>query len=259
MTATAIVASAPTNPWQWFRDSSARAVSGPIPHNLWLTLEHALGGSAIAIVVGVPLALVLAHYGKAEVVSGWIVNLGRVIPTLAVLGFLVVLSLRNGYGFAPWPITIALALLALPPVFANTYTAVRQVPADAVGAARAVGLSERQIMAQVELPLAAPLILAGIRVAVTQVVATEALGALFGSEGLGIYIRFGFAGDDIVQIQAGAILVAGTAAMTDLVLGLVARAVVPKGIRQARPRRRPSPAPQAEAATLAGPTASAAP
>ena len=236
----------PTNAWQWLTDSSTREISHSIPHNLWLTIEHAGAGSLIAIAIAVPLALVLAHYGKAEILSSWIVNLGRVIPTIAVLGVFVVASLRNGYGFAPWPIIFALALLALPPVFANTYTAVRQVPVDAVSAARAMGLSERQIMTDVELPLALPLIMAGIRVAVTQVVATEALGALFGSEGLGIYISYGLSVSDLYQIQGGAILVAGTALAADIVLGVTARAFVPRGLRatrttEAKPSRRRAP------------------
>ena len=254
MTSLIAAASAePTNAWQWLTDSSTREISHSIPHNLWLTIEHAGGGALIAVAVGVPLALVLAHYRKAEVLSAWIVNLGRVIPTITILAVFVVASLRNGYGFAPWPIIFALALLALPPVFANTYTAIRQVPADAVGSARAMGLGERQIMTSVELPLALPLIMAGIRVAVTQVVATEALGALFGSEGLGIYISYGLSVSDIYQVQGGAVLVAGTAMAADLVLGLVARAVVPKGMR--RSGRRTARTPRWRAALTTGPVA----
>ena len=226
-----VLAAEPTSLWQWLGDSSSRSVSGSIPHNLWVTAIHALGASAIAIAVAVPLGLVLAHHRRAEVLSSWLVNLGRIIPTITILALAVVVSLRNGYGFAPWPIVFALTLLALPPIFANTYTAVRGAPADAVGSARAMGLTETQIMAGIELPLALPLILAGIRVAVTQVVATEALGALFGGGGLGIYVRFGFAGNDIYQIQAGALLVAGTAMAADLVLALLARFAVPSGIR----------------------------
>lgn len=226
-----MVAAEASNLWQWLGDSSARTISGSIPHNLWVTALHALGASAIAIGIAVPLALVLAHHHRAEVLSSWLVNLGRIIPTITILAIAVVVSLRNGYGFAPWPIVFALTLLALPPIFANTYTAVRETPPDAVSSARAMGLTETQIMGTVELPLALPLILAGIRVAVTQVVATEALGALFGGGGLGIYVRFGFAGNDIAQIQAGALLVAGTAMAADLLLALLARVAVPSGIR----------------------------
>ncbi|MBX3285610.1 MAG: ABC transporter permease subunit [Actinobacteria bacterium] len=234
----AVLGAEPTNVWQWLADSSTREITGPIPQNLWITLWHSLAAGAIAVAVAVPLALVLAHFRRAEVVSGWLVNLGRIIPTLTVLAVAVVISLRNGYGFEPWPIVFALTLLAVPPVFANTYTAVRQASPDAVASARAMGLTEVQIMARVELPLALPLVLTGVRVALTQLVATEALGAQFGGDGLGLYIRFGFAGQDLYQIQAGALLVAGAAMLVDLAMWAVARVAVPRGIRTGRSARR---------------------
>lgn len=233
-----VVGAAPTNWWEWLGDSSTRSVSGPIPHHLWTTLWHALAATGVAVLIAVPLALVLAHYRRGELVSGWLVNLGRVIPTVTVLGIAVLVSLRNGFGFEPWPILFALTLLAIPPIFANTYTAVRQASPDAVAASRAMGFTERQIMARIELPLALALILTGVRVALTQLVATEALGALFGGGGLGTYINFGFAGNDPNQIQAGAILVAGTATVADLAMWLISRAVLPRGVRSGRPARR---------------------
>jgi osmoprotectant transport system permease protein len=231
----------PTNVWAWLADSSQRAVSGPIPSQLWTTLFHSITAFAIACALAIPLAAWLAHRRRAEVIATWLVNLGRVIPTITILGFAVLISLRNGFGFEPWPIIFALVALALPPLFANTYTAVRDASPDAVGAARAIGLSEGQILRGVELPLALPLILAAGRVTLTQVVATEALGALFGSGGLGIYVRFGFANNDIVQIQAGALLVAGTAMAVDLLFGLAIRIGLPTGLRPPARRRRPTP------------------
>lgn len=241
-----VLAAEPANVWQWLADSTTREITGPIPQNLWTTLWHALAAGAIAVVIAVPLAVVLAHFRRAEVVSAWLVNLGRIIPTLTVLAVAVVISLRNGYGFEPWPIVFALTLLAVPPVFANTYTAVRQASPDAVSSARAMGLTEAQIMTRVELPLALPLVLTGVRVALTQLVATEALGAQFGGDGLGLYIRYGFAGQDLYQIQAGALLVAGTAMLVDLAMWAVARVAVPKGIRTPRSGRRADVAVTAE-------------
>lgn len=240
MTGLAVLAAEPTNFWEWLGDSSTRRITGPIPHNLWTTLWHALAGGAIAVAIAVPLALVLAHYRRGELVASSLVNLGRIIPTITILAIFVVISLRNGYGFEPWPIVIALTILAVPPIFANTYTAVVQASPDAVGAARAMGLTERQIMVGVEFPLALPLILTGVRVALTQLVATEALGSLFGGGGLGLYVRFGFAGDDVYQIQAGALLVAGTAMAVDLVMWLVTRYAVPRGVRTRKVRRTPT-------------------
>jgi len=235
---TALLATDPTDVWQWLHDPAMRPVTGPIPHNLWITLWHSLLAGGLAVALAVPTALALAHFRKAEVVAGWLVGLGRIIPTVTLLAIFVVISLRNGWGFEPWPIVAALTILAVPPIFATTYTAVRGVPTEAVAAGRAMGLTERQLMARVELPLALPLILTGVRVALTQVVATEALGPLFGGSGLGIYIRFGFADKDLYAIQGGALLVAGTAMAVDLLMALVARAALPRGLRTAPRRRR---------------------
>ncbi len=238
MSATAVVLGAdPTNVWQWFGASELRRITGPIPSNLWITLWHALVAGAAAVALAVPPALYLAHRRKGEVLASWLVGLGRIVPTVTLLAIFVVISLRKGWGFEPWPIVAALTILAVPPIFANTYTAVVGAPADAVAAGRAMGLTEGQIMRQIELPLALPLILTGVRVALTQLVATEALGPLFGGKGLGLYIRFGFANKDIYAIQGGALLVAGTAMAVDLLMWLLSRFALPRGVRvQARRR-----------------------
>jgi osmoprotectant transport system permease protein len=228
MSVATLLAAEPTNLWQWLGDSTQRTVSGSIPSQLWATLWHSVVAFTLAAAIAIPLAAWLAHRRQAELLAGWIVNIGRVIPTITLLGVFVLVSLRNGYGFEPWPIVGALTLLALPPLFANTYTAVREASPDAVSAARAVGLTERQVLTGVELPLAAPLIVAAARVTLTQVVATEALGALFGGSGLGIYVRYGFAGDDLYQIQAGALLVAGTAMAVDAALWAGSRLLLPR-------------------------------
>jgi osmoprotectant transport system permease protein len=241
--ATVLAADEPTNLWQWIGDSSQRTVSGAIPDQLWTTLWHSLVAFSLAAAIAIPLAAWLAHRRRGELVAGWVVNLGRVIPTITILGIFVLISLRNGFGFEPWPIVLALVLLALPPLFANTYTAVRDASPDAVSAARAMGFTESQVLRRVELPLAAPLIVATCRVTITQVVATEALGALFGAGGLGIYVRFGFATDDIYQIQAGAVLVAATAMAVDLAFWALTRTFAPAWMRPARRRRTPDRTP----------------
>ena len=232
-----------SNPWEWFRTPAEREVSGSIPENLWITLQHAGWAVALSVVIAVPLAAWLAHRGKGEIVAATIVNVGRVIPTLTILAVAVIFSLRWGFGFAPWPIVIALTAMCLPPVFANTYTAIRAVPPDTVAAAEAMGLSGPQVLRQVELPLAVPLILAGIRIALTQAIATEALGALFGGGGLGVYVSLGLAANDDAEIQAGALLVAGTAMTADVVLAGIQRIATPRGLRSTGAvRRRPAAA-----------------
>lgn len=229
----AVLASEPTNVIEWLGDSSRRQGSGPIPQQLWTTLWHSVTATAVAVAIAVPLAVVLAHHRKAELLSTWIVNIGRVIPTVAIIGVAVLVSLENGWGFEPWPILFALVAMALPPIYANTYTAVRGVDAAAVDAARATGYTERSIMGRVELPLASPVILTGIRVAAVQVLATEVIGAFFGGEGLGAYIRQGIGNQDIHQIQAGALLITATAMAVDLALWTAARLATPAGLRRA--------------------------
>ncbi len=233
-------AAEPTNVVEWLRDPSQRAGTASIPEELWITLRHSLTAMAIAVVIAVPVALVLAHYRKAELLSAWVVNIGRVIPTVSIIGVAVLVSLRNGYGFEPWPILIALVAMALPPIFANTYTAVRGVDENVVDAARAIGTSERSIMGRVELPLASPIILTGIRVASVQVVATEVIGAFFGGEGLGAYIRQGIGNQDIYQVQGGALLITGAAMIVDLALWLLSKVLVPAGVRPSRRPGRPA-------------------
>ncbi len=225
-------ASPPTNVIQWFTKTSFRTRSGAIPHQIWLTVWHSAAALVLAVLIAVPLAVVLAHYRRGELVASWVVNTGRAIPTVAILGIAVIVSLREGLGFEPWPIILSLVLLALPPLFANTYTAVRGVDPSAVDAARAVGLSERAIMARIELPLALPVLFVGLRTAAVQVVATEPIAALFGAEGLGAYIRQGLGNNDLYQIQAGALMVTGVAIVADLVLWLVGRVVIPAPVRR---------------------------
>jgi len=240
----AVLAADPTNLVEWLGDSSQRAGSGAIPQQLWITMWHSLAAISFAVALAVPLALVLAHYRKAELASTWVVNVGRVIPTVSIIGVVVLVSLRNGYGFEPWPVLIALVAMALPPIFANTYTAVRGVDANVVEAARAIGTGEHSIMGRVELPLALPVVLAGVRVAAVQVVATEVIGAFFGGEGLGAYIRQGIGNRDIFEVQAGALIITGAAMTLDLALWLLSKVLVPTGVRRVvRPSTRAGPVP----------------
>ncbi len=240
------VASDPTNVIEWFTHGPARAGSGPIPEQLWATLGHSVFALVLAISIAMPLALFLAHYRKAELAAAAVINVGRAIPTVAILGILVLAFLYSGHGFSYWPVVLSLVLLGLPPIFTNTYAAVRGVDAGAVSAARAMGFTELELMSRVELPLATPVILTGVRIAAVQLIATEPLGAFFGGEGLGAYLRQGLGNQDFVQVQAGALLVTGTAIAVDVLLFLIGRAVLPKGVQRATLRRKVRRAPVAE-------------
>ncbi|MEX0868582.1 MAG: ABC transporter permease subunit, partial [Nitriliruptoraceae bacterium] len=132
----------------------------------------------IAIALAIPTALVLAHHRRAEAIASAIVNLGRAVPSF---GLIVVFWLVATYipTVSPrfWPLVGALVALAIPPVFTNTYTSVRDVDADIVEAARGMGATEHAVMFRTELPLASPVIVAGVRLAYVQVIATTAIGA----------------------------------------------------------------------------------
>lgn len=193
---------------------------------------------ALAALVAIPPALWLGHTGRGGFLAVSIVNIGRAVPSFAIvalaLPFTIELAqagiLSSGLGFAPT--FLALFALAIPPIFTNTYTGVREVDRGMIEAGRGMGLTERQILTQIELPVAAPLMLAATRVAAVQVVATATLGALVAWGGLGRYIIDGFAQQDNVEVMAGAILVAGLSIATELAFIAVERLTVPEGIRR---------------------------
>jgi len=223
--------------WEWLSDPETWTG----PDGIWSSFVETvvLCGVVVvvAVVLAVPLAAWLAHNRRGEIGVTWMVTLSRAVPTFAIAGLLVPISLVNGWGFEPWPIFIALLLLALPPIYLNTYTAVRGVAPGAVDAARAMGFSERRVLLEVELALATALIFAGIRVAAVQVVATEPIRAFLGGDGMGRYVRDGLGQNNDTLLVGGAILVATLAAATGLAFGLVERAVLPEGVRRLKKSR----------------------
>lgn len=220
--------------WEWFSRPETWTGESGILASLVDTLVMCAAVISLSVLIALPLGALLAHVRRGELTATWIVNIGRAVPTFAVLGVLVPISLRQGWGFEPWPIFIALTLLALPPIYLNTYTAVRQTDRGVVDAARAMGFPERDVLFRVEIALGTGLILAGIRIAAVQVVATEPLRAFFGGDGLGRYVRDGFGQNNDSLLIGGAMLVAGLAIATGLCLSLVERLVLPRGVRRLR-------------------------
>jgi osmoprotectant transport system permease protein len=221
----------------WFADPTTWAGSNGVPTRV---VEH-LAMSGMGILVAAPIAigvgLFIGHTRRAEFLSVTIANLGRAIPSFAILAFVFPITLRLELGLGFWPTVIALVFLAIPPMLTNTYVGIKGVDADTLEAARGMGMSGRQILVSIEVPLAARLIVSGIRTSAVQVVATATLGAVIAAGGLGRYIVDGFAfgtfGEGGVEgrqmVVGGAILVAGLALIVELVLGLVERWVVPRG------------------------------
>ena len=183
---------------------------------------------ALALVVALPAGLYIGHTRRAAFVVVSVANLGRAIPSFAILALALPLTIELGLGLGFWPTVIALFLLGIPPILTNAYTGVANVDADVLEAARGMGMRGREVLARIEVPLAAPLIVGGIRTAAVQVVATATLAALVAWGGLGRFIVDGFATGDEVQIFAGAVLVAALAIATELSFGWVERLITPR-------------------------------
>lgn len=152
-------------------------------------------------------------------------NAGRAIPTFAVLALLLLTPLRS---HGDLPTVIALVLFAVPPLLTNAYTGMREVDRSVVEAARGMGMSGRQLFLRVELPLAYPLIMTGLRSAAVQVIATATLAAMTGGGGLGRIITAGFNTYDTAQVVAGALLVAALALVVEGVLVVADRLLDPR-------------------------------
>lgn len=221
----------------WLSDPAHWQGSDGIPIRLVEHLQLCLSSTVMAIIIALPLGLAIGHTGRGAVLVVSIANFGRAIPSLALLvAFLPIL----GLGFRTT--LVALILLAIPPIVTNAYVGIRGVDRDLVEAARGMGLRPRQVLWQVELPPALRVILAGIRTAAVQVVATATLGAIIAGGGLGRYIVDGFALRDIGRIVGGATLVALLAIATELFFAILERLLVSPGLRAERGESRPTAA-----------------
>ncbi|WP_371789947.1 ABC transporter permease subunit [Streptomyces sp. NBC_01471] len=191
--------------WSWLTSSANWSGDGGITHRLTQHLYLTVVCLALSCLIALPVAVVLGHIGKGGALAVNISNVGRAVPTFAVLVLLLLTPLgRHG----DWPTVIALVLFAVPPLLTNAYVGMREVDQDVVRAARGMGMTGRQLLFHVELPLASPLILTGMRIAAVQLVATATLAALAGGGGLGRIITAGFNLASTPQVVAGALLVA---------------------------------------------------
>jgi osmoprotectant transport system permease protein len=226
----------------WFTTAEHWRGDFGVPHRLF---EHAAMSTAAvvaAVVLALPVGIWLGHRGRGGAVAINLANVGRALPSLAILALFQQAFGRRGWpGFGARPAFVALVALAVPPLVTNAYVAMRGVDRDVVEAARGMGMREGELLWRVELPIALPLVLAGVRTAAVQVVATATLAAVTAWGGLGRYIFDGFGQRDNAQILAGAILVGLLALVTELGLSAVQRAVVSDGLRPEQRRRRMAP------------------
>lgn len=216
---------------RWFADPAHYQGSDAVQTRL---LEHlALSGLAVlvAALVALPIGLGLGHTGRLAFVAVNVANVGRALPSLALLALALPISFALGLGLGFWPTFLALIPLAIPPILTNAYVAVQSVDRDVTEAARGMGVSELGILGSIELPLALPLILAGVRTASVNVVATATLGALVAGGGLGRYIVDGLGLQEYDRLFAGALLVALLAIAVEVAFGTFERAAVSQGIR----------------------------
>jgi osmoprotectant transport system permease protein len=210
--------------WTWLATGShwtgPDGVGARVAEHLVLSAEAVLLAGAVAL----PVGIVLGHYRRGGALAVNVANAGRAVPTLAVL---VLLVLALGLGDAP--VVYALALFAAPPMLTNSYLGMRGVDDDVRDAARGTGLSGGQALRRVEVPLALPLIAAGVRTAAVQVVATATIAAIVGSGGLGRLVVDGFQTGDQGELVAGALLVAVLAIAVELALGVAESLLTPGG------------------------------
>jgi osmoprotectant transport system permease protein len=219
----------------WFLDPAHWTGADAIPVRLF---EHlALSGTAVLVgaAIGLPVGLAIGHSGRGSGVAIAVAGLGRAVPSYALLIFFVPLV---GLGFAAaFP---ALVLLAIPPILVNTHAALRGVDREAIEAGRAMGMTEPGLLRDVEIPLALPSIVAGLRTASVQVVATATLAALVAGGGLGRYIVDGLGLQQPDRLLAGAILVGLVALLVERGFSLVQRRLAGRG-EWASPTSPPDP------------------
>ena len=207
--------------------------------------EHVTISAAAVIVaclIAIPIGLWIGHTARHAFIAINLANVGRAIPSYAVMAIILPLSLSVSpeYGLALIPTFLAMTLLAIPPILVNTYAALREVDRDLIEAARGMGMRESQVLRQLEIPIGLPIIVGGIRTAAVQVVATATLGAVFGYGGLGRYLIDGIARRDFDRLLAGVVLVAGLALVTEFGIALIQRRLTSAGLRaEAARSRRP--------------------
>jgi osmoprotectant transport system permease protein len=237
----------------WIFDSrhwSTTALGTGIPDALAQHLLLTLFSLVVTVIIALPLGLYIGHTGHGRTIAIVTSNVSRALPTLGLLAILLlyvsdVTFLPSGY----LQNVIVFALLGIPPMLAGAYTGLESVDRQTIDAARAVGMTEWQVLAKVEIPLGASLILGGLRATTLQIIATVTIASLYGQVSLGTFLSDGLAQADYVKMTAGAIMVAALALIVDGLLALIQRLAGPRGVsrgstdrRTATARGRKSPA-----------------
>ena len=211
----------------FFSDSANWHAYDGIPTRMREHIQYSLIALAIAAAIGLPVGLLTGHTGRGGNSVAFVATAGRALPSF---GLLVLMFVLLGLGLTP--VMIPLVVLAVPPILVTTYEAVRSVDPSPVDAARGMGMAEPRILFQVELPVALPLILSGLRSAAIQIVSTATIAAYVSLGGLGRYIVDGLYQRNYEKVVGGATLVAVLALVTLGFFWLVARFTVSPGVRR---------------------------
>jgi osmoprotectant transport system permease protein len=194
-------------------------------------IEISFFALGIALLIALPVGVLLGHYGRGEMLAIGIGNSWRAIPELALIGIVVAFV---GFGFVN--VAIALMVLGIPPILTNSYVGVRQVDRSAVEAARGMGMTDLGVITRIELPLAVPTIMSGVRTGAINIIATATIAPLAGVVTLGDFIiGQNLYGDE--GVLAGAILVATLAMLVEFGLAGLQRLLTPRGLKLARESR----------------------
>jgi len=217
----------------WFADPASWEGRNSIPLRLWEHVSLSATALALGVLIALPIGLAIGHSGRGARAAVALTNIGRAIPSLGWLGMVLPIPLvlfeRGGLGFLP--ALIALVALAIPPIVTNTYAGLREVDRELIDAARGMGMGERRILAAVEVPIALPVILAGIRSSAVQVVATATLAAVVAGGTLGDFILQGIFVRDLPRVFGAALMVAALALATEGLFALLQRLATSPGLR----------------------------
>ena len=226
----------------WFLDPAQWTGDTGIPNRLFEHLYIAGSSVLLAVIIGIPIGLYIGHTNRGSGVAINLANIGRAIPSYAMMVIPLPLTLTlapilgydAGFGLTFLPIFVAMTFLAIPPLLVSTYAGLRSVDRDLIESGRGMGLSERQILARIEIPLASSIIVGGFRTATLQVIATATIGAILGGGGLGRFIFDGLSQGVVgyPSIYGGAILVAGLAIGVDALLAVLQTRLTPRAIRK---------------------------
>ncbi|MCA1570011.1 MAG: ABC transporter permease [Chloroflexi bacterium] len=199
---------------------------------LWEHVSLSASSLLVAGLIALPMGLWIGHTGRGATAVIAIANIGRAVPSVGWLGIVFPLTLalfgRGGLGFLPS--LIALVALAIPPMVTNTYAGLREVDRDLVEAGRGMGMREMEILRHIEVPVALPVILAGIRVSAVQTVATATLASIVGGGTLGEFIVQGIFVRALDRVVGAAILVAALAILTELTFSFIQRRATSPGL-----------------------------